>query len=266
MADTDRDSIERLAGLIRTSSCGVVFTGAGISTESGIPDFRSPGGVWDRMPPIYFDAFVNSPEMRKETWRRRFAMEDMFAGAKPNAGHRAVAELVQRGKVGHVITQNIDNLHQDSGVPAKSVIELHGNTTYATCLVCSTRYEIAPLRVRFEQDGEVPTCKLCGGLVKAATISFGQAMPEKAMQQAQDATLACDLFIVLGSSLSVFPAADFPLRAKRNGAGLVIVNRDETAMDEIADLVIHAGIGATLGAITASLTATHEAVLPGRAC
>jgi NAD-dependent deacetylase len=249
MTDTDRDSIERLAGLIRTSSCGVVFTGAGISTESGIPDFRSPGGVWDRMPPIYFDAFVNSPEMRKETWRRRFAIEDMFAGAKPNAGHRAVAELVQRGKVSHVITQNIDNLHQDSGVPAESVIELHGNTTYATCLVCSTRYEIAPLRVRFEKDGEVPTCKLCGGLVKAATISFGQAMPEKAMQQAQDATLACDLFLVAGSSLVVYPAAGFPLLAKRMGARLVILNRTPTDQDEYADLVIRSGIGATLKAV-----------------
>jgi NAD-dependent deacetylase len=249
MTDSDRDSIERLAGLIRASSYGVVFTGAGISTESGIPDFRSPGGVWDRMPPIYFDAFVNSPEMRKETWRRRFAMEDMFAGAKPNAGHRAVAELVRRGKVSHVITQNIDNLHQDSGVPAESVIELHGNTTYATCLVCSTRYEIAPLRVRFEKDGEVPTCRLCGGLVKAATISFGQAMPEKAMQQAQDATLACDLFLVAGSSLVVYPAAGFPLLAKRMGARLTILNRAPTDQDEYADLVIRSGIGATLTAV-----------------
>jgi NAD-dependent deacetylase len=249
MTDADRNDARRLADLIRNSSCGVVFTGAGISTESGIPDFRSPGGVWDRMPPIYFDAFVNSPEMRKETWRRRFAMEDMFAGAKPNAGHRAVAELVQRGKVSHVITQNIDNLHQDSGVPAESVIELHGNTTYATCLVCSTRYEIAPLRVRFEKDGEAPTCKLCGGLVKAATISFGQAMPEKAMQQAQDATLACDLFLVAGSSLVVYPAAGFPLLAKRMGARLVILNRTPTDQDEYADLVIRSGIGATLTAV-----------------
>ena len=249
MTNTESDSIDRLADLIRTSSCGVVFTGAGISTESGIPDFRSPGGVWDRMPPIYFDAFVNSPEMRKETWRRRFAMEDMFAGAKPNAGHRAVAELVRRGKVNHVITQNIDNLHQDSGVPAGSVIELHGNTTYATCLVCSTRYEIAPLRVHFEKDGEAPTCKLCGGLVKAATISFGQTMPEKAMQEAQDATLACDLFLVAGSSLVVYPAAGFPLLAKRMGARLVILNRTPTDQDEYADLVIRSGIGATLTAV-----------------
>jgi NAD-dependent deacetylase len=230
-----------------------VFTGAGISTESGIPDFRSPGGVWDRMPPIYFDAFVSSPEMRKEAWRRRFAMEDMFAGAKPNAGHLAVAELVRRGKVGCVITQNIDNLHQESGVPADNVIELHGNTTYATCLVCSTRYEIAPLRACFEKDGQVPDCRLCGGLVKAATISFGQAMPEKAMQRAQDATLECDLFLVAGSSLVVYPAAGFPLLAKRMGARLVILNRTPTDQDEYADLVIRDGIGATLTAVLALL-------------
>jgi NAD-dependent deacetylase len=249
MTQRGRGGGEHLAGIIRQASRGIVFTGAGISTESGIPDFRSPGGVWDRMPPIYFDAFVSSPEMRKEAWRRRFAMEDMFAGAKPNAGHLAVAELVRRGKVGCVITQNIDNLHQESGVPADNVIELHGNTTYATCLVCSTRYEIAPLRVRFEKDEEVPTCKLCGGLVKAATISFGQAMPEKAMQQAQDATLACDLFLVAGSSLVVYPAAGFPLRAKRMGARLVILNRTPTDQDEYADLVIRSGIGATLTAV-----------------
>ena len=249
MTDANRDDVRRLADLIRQSSCAVVFTGAGISTESGIPDFRSPGGVWDKMAPIYFDDFVNSPVMRKETWRRRFAMEDMFSTAKPNAGHLAVARLVERGKVSHVITQNIDNLHQASGVPAESVIELHGNTTYATCLVCSTRYEIAPLRVRFEKDEEAPTCKLCGGLVKAATISFGQAMPEKQMQQAQDATLACDLFLVAGSSLVVYPAAGFPLLAKRMGARLVILNRTPTDQDDYADLVIRSGIGATLTAV-----------------
>jgi NAD-dependent deacetylase len=253
MSESEPADVERLTEFIRRSSCGVVFTGAGISTESGIPDFRSPGGVWDRMPPIYFDDFLNSPKMRKEAWRRRFAMEDMFRGAKPNAGHLAVAELARRGKVSHVITQNIDNLHQASGVPVENVIELHGNTTYATCLVCSTRYEIAPLRVSFEKDGEVPDCKLCGGLVKAATISFGQAMPEKAMQVAQDATLACDLFLVAGSSLVVYPAAGFPLLAKRMGARLVILNRTPTDQDDYADLLIRTGIGATLTAVLALL-------------
>jgi NAD-dependent deacetylase len=205
------------------------------------------------MPPIYFDDFVNSPEMRKEAWRRRFAMEDMFRGAKPNAGHLAVADLTRRAKVSCVITQNIDNLHQASGVPADNVIELHGNTTYAACLVCSTRYEIEPLRSCFEKDGKVPDCRLCGGLVKAATISFGQAMPEKAMQRAQDATLECDLFLVAGSSLVVYPAAGFPLLAKRMGARLVILNRTPTDQDEYADLVIRDGIGGTLTAVLALL-------------
>ena len=133
------NDIELLAGLLRQSRRAVVFTGAGISTESGIPDFRSPGGVWDKMPPVYFDEFMSSQAMRRETWRRRFAMEDMFLQAKPNAGHLAVAELVRRGKVSHVITQNIDNLHQASGVPEEKTIELHGNTTYATCLECQVQ-------------------------------------------------------------------------------------------------------------------------------
>src|SRR5690349_17744849 len=143
-------SASELARLTDQAGRVVVFTGAGISTESGIPDFRSPGGVWDRMPPIYFQDFMSSAEMRRETWRRRFAMEDMFASAAPNAGHKAVAELVRSGKVEWVITQNIDNLHQASGVAPEKIIELHGNTTYATCLDCGERYEIAPLRARFE--------------------------------------------------------------------------------------------------------------------
>jgi NAD-dependent deacetylase len=164
--------LEQLSSLLRLSRDTVVFTGAGISTESGIPDFRSPGGVWDRLKPIEFGSFLRSSDMRREGWRRRFAMEDMFAGAKPNAGHKAVAELVKRDKVRCVITQNVDNLHQASGVPVEKLIELHGNTTYATCLDCHRRYEIASLREIFEQDGDVPDCA-CGGRVKTATISFG---------------------------------------------------------------------------------------------
>jgi NAD-dependent deacetylase len=196
--------VERLAACFHQSKRAVVFTGAGISTESGIPDFRSPGGVWDRMPPIYFESFLASREMRRETWRRRFAMEDMFKTAVPNAGHRAVAELVELGVVSHVITQNIDNLHQASGVPVEQVIELHGNTTYATCLDCTQRYEIAPLRACFETEGDVPDCR-CGGYIKAATISFAQAMPVEEMRRAQEAALACDFFLVAGSSLVVYP-------------------------------------------------------------
>ena len=244
--------LQRLVSLLADAQNAVVFTGAGISTESGIPDFRSPGGIWDQMKPIDFDDFMRSAAMRREAWRRRFATQDMFADAKPNDGHKAVAELVRRGKVPCVITQNIDNLHQDSGVAADKIVELHGNTTYATCLDCAKRYEIPLLRDFYEKDGEVPDCP-CGGYIKAATISFGQAMPEEAMQRAAKATLDCDLFLVLGSSLVVYPAAGFPLMAKRNGAKLVILNRSPTDQDDYADLVIREGIGATLSAALAEL-------------
>jgi NAD-dependent deacetylase len=235
-----------LADLLRGARNVVFFTGAGISTESGIPDFRSPGGFWTRLAPIGFREFVASADMRREAWRRRFAMEETFAVVKPNAGHLAVAQLIARGKASHVITQNIDNLHQDSGVPDGKIIEIHGNTRYARCLDCGARTELEPVRAHFEKHGDPPGCLFCGGILKTATISFGQAMPEREMARAEAATLACDLFIVLGSSLVVYPAAGFPLLAKRNGAGLVIVNREPTGQDEFADLVLHSEIGVTL--------------------
>lgn len=231
----------------------VIFTGAGISTESGIPDFRSPGGIWTKMAPIDFDDFLRSAEMRREAWRRRFAMEATFAAAEPNEGHRAIAWLIARTNVTHVITQNIDNLHQQSGVPAERVIELHGNTRYAKCLDCGERMGLGPIRAHFETQGEAPNCSSCGGLMKTATISFGQPMPEIEMVRAEKATLACDFFLVLGSSLVVYPAAGFPRLAKRNGATLAIVNREATEQDHIADLVIHAGIGETLHAAVTAL-------------
>jgi NAD-dependent deacetylase len=237
-----------LQRLLAESRRAVVFTGAGISTESGIPDFRSPGGIWTRMAPIYFDEFLASEKARRETWRRRFAMQDHFGGAQPNRGHRAVGALVRRGKVGAVITQNIDGLHQASGVPSDKVIELHGNTTYATCLDCGARYEIADLRAVFDRDGAVPPCERCLGHVKTATVSFGQSMPPVAMARAEEETRASDLFVVLGSSLVVYPAAGFPELAKHNGAKLAIVNREPTPLDRLADLVVHAGIGDSMGA------------------
>lgn len=237
---------ERLADMLRGARQAVVFTGAGISTESGIPDFRSPGGIWTQMAPIDFQDFIASPAKRKEAWRRRFAMEEMFARVRPNAGHEAIAALVAREIVGQVITQNIDNLHQISGIPAERVIELHGNTRYAKCLECGARAELDPIRAHFEVHGTPPDCTECGGLLKTATISFGQAMPEREMERAQRATRACDLFLVLGSSLVVYPAAGFPLMAKRGGAKLAIINREPTDQDSIADLVLHADIGPTL--------------------
>ena len=240
--------LDELSRLIDRSRRAVVFTGAGISTESGIPDFRSPGGTWTKQKPIDFSDFMRSDAARRETWRRRFEMEEYLRVAMPNRGHRAVAELIRTGKASAVITQNIDGLHQDSGIPDDKVIELHGNTTYAHCLNCAQRYEIDELRFDFEQDNIVPHCS-CGGWVKTATISFGQSMPAREMQLAQKETLACDLFIVIGSSLVVYPAAGFPELAKRNGSKLIIVNRDETPLDDIADLVVHRPIGETMGAI-----------------
>ena len=235
-----RDMIERARRI-------AVFSGAGISTESGIPDFRGPGGIWSRMAPIDFRDFVRSEEMRREAWRRRFAQDAMMRAAEPNRGHRAVATLVRQGKAQAVITQNIDGLHQASGVPDRQVIELHGNTTYAACLDCGERYEIEAIRAEFEKDETPPVCAKCEGLVKTATISFGQAMPEAAMLRAEAETRAADLFLVLGSSLVVYPAAGFPAMAKRNGAALVIVNREPTPLDEIADRVIQEQIGDVLG-------------------
>jgi NAD-dependent deacetylase len=240
--------IADLTQAIAQARRAVVFTGAGISTESGIPDFRSPGGIWTRMAQIDFSDFLASKEARRETWRRRFEADDTWREARPNRGHRAVAELVRRGKAGAVITQNIDGLHQASGVAPDRVIELHGNSTYAHCLDCAARYEIDALRGAFERDGTAPLCRSCGGFVKTATISFGQAMPVGAMRRAEAETRAADLFIVAGSSLVVYPAAGFPELAKRNGATLVIVNREATGLDGIADLVLNRAIGETLGA------------------
>jgi NAD-dependent deacetylase len=238
------DAIERLGEMLAASQCTVAFTGAGISTESGIPDFRSPGGLWENNKPIPFDEFLSSQEMRDEAWRRKFAMEDRFRAAKPTRGHRALARWAENGKLAAIITQNIDNLHQQSGVAAEKIIELHGNGSYATCLDCATRYEIQWVRERFAAaNGVAPSCAHCRGPVKSATVSFGQAMPEREMQRAEEATLKANLFIAIGSSLVVWPAAGFPRLAKENGARLVILNREPTDLDRIADLVVRDDIG-----------------------
>ena len=241
------DGIERLKAAIEKARRAVVFTGAGISTESGIPDFRSPGGVWDRYKPIMFDDFIASEEMRRETWRRKIETDKTMVNARPNRGHRSVAALVERGIVSAVITQNIDGLHQASGVPDDKVIELHGNSTYAACLDCRLRYELDDILAAFRKDETLPLCTFCGGMVKTATISFGQAMPEDAMRRAELETMAADLFIVCGSSLVVYPAAGFPITAKRNGAFFAIVNREPTELDRFADLTVHDEIGDALG-------------------
>ncbi len=238
--------IARLRELIAAASVIVPFTGAGISTECGIPDFRSPGGIWTKNQPILFDQFLASQEMRNEAWRRRFAMEEHFAKAQPGRGHLALASLYRAGKAPGVVTQNIDNLHQSSGISADDVVELHGNNTYAVCLGCAKRYELSWVKERFSASGQAPDCPDCDGHIKSATVSFGQAMPEAAMQRAEDMTKSCDLFLAIGSSLVVWPAAGFPLMGKRNGARLVILNREATELDDIADLVVRDDIGTVL--------------------
>ena len=240
-------AIDQLHELVEAARVIAPFTGAGISTECGIPGFRSPGGLWTKNRPIPFDEFLANQEMRDEAWRRRFAMDAQFSAARPGRGHLAVASLHRAGKAPAVITQNIDNLHQSSGISAEHVIELHGNNSYALCLDCGKRYELAWVRQRFGDARErAPDCLDCGGHIKTATISFGQAMPEREMRRAEQLTLDCDLFLAIGSSLVVWPAAGFPLLAKRNGARLAIINREATEFDEMADLVVREDIGSVL--------------------
>ena len=241
--------LNHLRRMLAASRSGAAFTGAGISTESGIPDFRSPGGIWSHTRPIEFSDFLASEDIRREYWRRKFVLDRDIRQARPNRGHLALSKLVQMGKISCIITQNIDGLHQAAGVPAEKVVELHGNTTYAACLDCGKRFELEAIQADFERKGILPVCDGCGGIVKTATISFGQAMPKAAMQSAEAEIRDCDLFLAIGSSLVVYPAAAFPEMAKRLGSQLVIINRDPTPLDAIADLVLHAEIGATLSAV-----------------
>lgn len=240
--------ISELRQLIEASRKMVVFTGAGISTESGIPDFRGPDGIWNKIKPIEFGDFIASEEVRRESWRRKFNSASNWGDAEPNAGHMAISRLVGLGRVAHIITQNVDGLHQKSGVPDDQVIELHGNNNYAVCLECGKRYDFETLKAIFFPDETLPYCDECQGIIKTATISFGQPMPVTEMQLAEAATLACDLFMAIGSSLVVYPAAGFPVLAKNNGAKLVILNRDATDLDPICDLVLNEEIGPTLSA------------------
>lgn len=242
------DAVSDLRDLIARANRAVIFTGAGISTESGIPDFRSPGGIWTKNQPIQFQDFMASEDARRETWRRKIETDKVMLRAQPNKGHLAVAKLMHMGTVRHLITQNIDGLHQAGGAPDERVIELHGNATYAACLACAERFELEPIKQAFSTDGTLPVCA-CGGHVKTATISFGQQMPQEPMRRANEAANDCDLFIAVGSSLVVYPAAGFPLIAKNAGADLVIINRDPTDQDQFADLVIHGEIGATLAKV-----------------
>ncbi|SNY93527.1 NAD-dependent deacetylase [Cohaesibacter sp. ES.047] len=243
------EKLALLGEMIEEAETIVAFTGAGISTESGIPDFRSPNGLWSQMDPIMFDDFVASEETRLEDWRRRFIMNKDFAVAKPNEGHKALVRMAKSGKLISTITQNIDGLHQRSGLPEHDVVEIHGNSTYGACLECDSQVDLKTVRRTIDETGASPRCDHCGGLVKAAIINFGQAMPEAKMHRAMQDAADCDLFIVLGSSLQVYPAANLPQIAKHHDARLVIINRDPTPFDRIADLYIHGEIGSTLKTI-----------------
>lgn len=239
--------------MVQRASRAVVFTGAGMSTECGIPDFRSAGGFWTKYRPIQFQEFLASEETRLEAWRRFFVIRDTFASAEPGPGHRAVADLVARGHVATVITQNIDDMHARAGVPRERIIEIHGNGTYARCLACGERHELDWAFGLVEREARAPSCVACGGIVKSATISFGQAMPEQEMADARAATFNADLFIAIGSSLQVFPAAGFPVTAKHNRTPLVILNREPTGLDGLADLVINDELGPVLEGVIARL-------------
>jgi NAD-dependent deacetylase len=241
-----RDAKDLLRDMVMAAEKTVAFTGAGISTECGIPDFRSPGGIWSKYRPIDFQTFMASAEARREALTRYIKVRESVGSPAPGRGHRALAQLAEEGRLTHVITQNIDGLHQASGLAPDKVIELHGNGTYAHCLECGRRHELDWVAGELAASPGAPSCLDCGGIVKTATVSFGQAMPVDEMRRAEEATLACDLFLAIGSSLVVYPAAGFPLVAHRNGAKLVIVNREPTELDDFADLVIHHDIGDVL--------------------
>jgi NAD-dependent deacetylase len=236
-------SVQEFATKIRESDEIVVFTGAGISTESGIPDFRSPGGLWTRYKPITFQEYLSSEAARVEAWKRRLETYDAHKNAKPNIGHYFIQSLDQKGKLIGLITQNVDGLHSEAGLADEKIVELHGTNRRVICLKCEKGFDSDEVIKRLVGDFSSPKCDACGGILKSATISFGQAMPQEAMRQAQEWTEEAVIFMVMGSSLQVQPAASFPVLAKRKGALLAIINREPTPLDEHADFVHHGAIG-----------------------
>jgi NAD-dependent deacetylase len=237
----------KLVDWLGSARRAVALTGAGISTESGIPDFRSPGGVWTKYRTVYFDEFLASSDARYEYWRQKSQMHREMRDAGPNEGHRVLADWEARGRLRGVATQNIDGLHQLAG--SRRVLELHGTARMAACLDCAGRFDIEPLVAQFLEFDRVPDCATCGGRLKHATISFGQQLPEDVLQEAFNWAAETDLMFAVGSSLVVTPAATIPVLAKQAGARLVIINRDPTPLDDLADIVIRAEIGPTLSRI-----------------
>ncbi len=231
------------ANRIRPSNAIVFFTGAGISTESGVPDFRSPGGVWTKYQPVLFQDFIASEAARVQHWQLKKATYELFKTVKPNIGHYAIAEFEKRGQLLGLITQNIDGLHTIAGVSKEKMVELHGTDRLVTCLQCGAYYQPADVYETWHEGLPTPACGSCGGLLKSANVSFGQAMPVEAMQRAQGWSERAQVFVVIGSSLQVQPAASFPVIAKQSGALLAIVNRDPTPLDDLADFVHNRAIG-----------------------
>ncbi|MEK7714281.1 MAG: NAD-dependent deacylase [candidate division NC10 bacterium] len=244
-------AIAHLAELFARARRPVVFTGAGVSTESGIPDFRSPGGVWDRYDPseLTYQNFVGSLTGRRKYWEVGRATYPVIRAAKPNPAHLALAELHRMGRLDCCITQNVDNLHQAAGLPPEKVIELHGNATRARCLECGAAFTRDEVHEWLAVGDDVPVCPACGGIVKPATVLFGEAMPAREVEEAERRSRASDLFVVVGSSLVVYPAAYMPVHAKQAGATLVIVNLAPTPLDARADLVIHGKAGEIMAAV-----------------
>jgi NAD-dependent deacetylase len=240
-------SVQEFATRIRESDEIVVFTGAGISTESGIPDFRGPGGLWTRYKPVTFQEYLRSEAARVEAWQRRVDNYEAYKNARPNIGHYFIQSLDQKGKLIGLITQNVDGLHSEAGLADDKIVELHGNNRKIICLKCNKSFDPDEIMKRLVGDFSSPKCDACGGILKAATISFGQAMPEEAMRRAQQWTEAAAVFIVMGSSLQVQPAASFPVIAKRNSALLAIINREPTPLDDYADFLHHGAIGEFCG-------------------
>jgi NAD-dependent deacetylase len=255
--------LERIAEWLGRAERCVVFTGAGVSTESGIPDFRSPGGVWSRTKPILFDEYCRDSQAQIEYWRQRAETHLQFADAQPNTAHRAFARWEAEGRIRGVITQNIDGLHQIAG--SRQVLELHGTARKVGCLDCGTLYDAQAMLARFQQTQAVPSCERCGGLTKHATISFGQALPVDVLRQAMSWSREADLFLAIGSSLVVTPAADLPVLAKESGARLVIINREPTPLDSVADLVLRRAIGACLEGVDSLLPAAPDATVRSEA-
>ena len=242
---------ERVADLIISARRVVVFTGAGVSTESGIPDFRGPGGIWERFDPddFTYQKFVGDPEARRKHWRM-LQEGGLTTEAKPNAAHDAIAELDRLGKLDCVITQNVDNLHQKAGVPDDKVFELHGNMQWAICLSCGKRYPFEQVKDRLDEGEEIPDCEACHGILKPDAVFFGESLPEKVLREATHHSSKCDLCIVIGSSLVVYPAAYMPVYAVDSGAKLVIINLSSTPMDHQATVLIRAKAGETMSEIT----------------